>query len=84
MFLSRAGAATTPMTVRTNATTRTLAVQPTGATPAYAAVALPPSDPLLDAIAFTRGRFTLEQAGTPPLVLPPWSEVARVIEDCRG
>lgn len=84
MFLSRAGTAATPITVRTTSTTRSLAARPSGATPPYAAVALSPTDPLLDAIAFTRGRFTLEQAGTAPLVLPPWSEVSRVIEDCRG
>ncbi|MGJ3628379.1 hypothetical protein AB5I41_18090 [Sphingomonas sp. MMS24-JH45] len=71
-------------TVRTTSATRMLAAQPTGGTPPYAAVALAPRDPLLDAIAFSRGRFTLEQAGTPPLVLRPWAEVARVIEDCRG
>lgn len=39
-------------------------------------------DPLLDAMAFSRGRFVL-QAGTAELVLPAWPEVARVIEDCR-
>ena len=40
-------------------------------------------DPLLDAIASSRGRIGLSVAGTPVLVVPPWSEVARVIEDCR-
>jgi hypothetical protein len=41
------------------------------------------SDPLLDAIAFSRGRFGVSVSGAAPLVLPPWAEVARVVEDCR-
>jgi hypothetical protein len=41
-------------------------------------------DPLLDAIAFSRGRFAVTISGTPALVVPPWSEIARVVEDCRS
>ncbi|GMM93915.1 hypothetical protein [Qipengyuania sp. MTN3-11] len=49
-----------------------------------AAVAtLSPRDPLLDAMALTRGRFAVETAGQSPLYLPAWAEVTRVIEDCR-
>jgi len=48
----------------------------TAATTAY--------DPLLDAIAFSRGRFALSMPGSPTLVLPTGSEVDHVIEDCRG
>jgi hypothetical protein len=59
-------------------------MQPTGGTPPYVATALAATDPLLDAIAFSRGRVTLEQAGLAPLVVPPYAEVARTIEDCRG
>jgi hypothetical protein len=40
-------------------------------------------DPMLDAIAFSRGRFGVSVSGTTPLVVPAWAEVARVIEDCR-
>jgi hypothetical protein len=47
-----------------------------------AQIAFPARDTLLDAMAFSRGRFVL-QAGTTDLVLPPWPEIARVIEDCR-
>ena len=39
-------------------------------------------DPLLDAIAFSRGRFVL-QGGGAELVLPAWPELSRAIEDCR-
>ncbi len=47
------------------------------------AAELDPRDPLLDAIALSKGRFALETAGMPALYLPAWAEVTRVIEDCR-
>ena len=40
-------------------------------------------DPMLDAIAFSRGRVEFSVAGQAALVIPSWSEAARVIEDCR-
>ena len=46
--------------------------------------ALPAADPLLDEMAFSRGRFTVEAEGLPTLILPAWPEPARVVEDCRG
>ena len=46
-------------------------------------IQLPAYDPLLDALAFSRGRFAVYVAGSPPLVLPASPEAARVIEDCR-
>lgn len=42
------------------------------------------TDPLLDAIAFSRGRFVLTMPGFPALVLPAGVEVAHVVEDCRA
>ena len=83
MFLSRAGTATGPLTVRTSSTTKALAVQPTGGA-GYVAVELASRDALLDALAFSRGRIVVEQAGTPALVVPVYAEIGRVIEDCRG
>ena len=51
------------------------------------------SDPLLDAMAITKGRFAValldthtdggEAGGGAMLYLPAWVEVSRVIEDCR-
>jgi len=41
-------------------------------------------DPLLDAIASSRGRIGFSTSGLAALVVPPWAEVARVIEDCRA
>lgn len=46
--------------------------------------ALAAADPLLDEMAFSRGRFTVEAPGTATLILPAWPEPARVVEDCRG
>ena len=44
-------------------------------------------DPLLDAIAFSRGRVAVTMvgmgAGGSSLVVPAWPEPARTIEDCR-
>lgn len=45
-------------------------------------LALAASDPLLDQMAFSRGRFLLSSGGQ-ELIVPSWPEVARVIEDCR-
>ena len=42
------------------------------------------NDPLLDAVAFSRGRLWVEAAGTMPLVLRSAPEPARSIEDCRS
>jgi hypothetical protein len=41
-------------------------------------------DPVLDAIAFSRGRFAVSVPGSTPLIAPAWEEPARVIEDCRA
>lgn len=40
-------------------------------------------DPVLDAIAFSRGRFAVVAAPAPILIMPSWAEPARAIEDCR-
>ena len=40
-------------------------------------------DPILDAIAFSRGRVAFTIAGGSALVVPAWPEIARSIEDCR-
>lgn len=50
---------------------------------AWTVARLAAGDQLLDAIAFSRGRFGLEAPGLPPLVLPAYPELTRVVEDCR-
>lgn len=52
--------------------------------PAQTSVTVPASDRALDAIAYSRGRISVEAQGTARLILPVWAEVSRVIEDCRG
>ncbi len=71
----------TQMTVRSESQTRALAAvsQADGAVVAR----LSASDPLLDAMALSKGRFAIEVAGASTLYLPSWAEVTRVIEDCR-
>jgi len=41
-------------------------------------------DPLLDALATSRGRVGFSVGAEPALVVPAWAEAARVIEDCRA
>ena len=79
--LVRAGASGTSLIVRTSERDRSLpaSMQPEGLTARVAA-----SDPLLDDIAFSRGRFAVEAQGAALLIVPAWPEPARVIEDCRG
>jgi len=80
--LVRAGARTgNALTVRTSYGVRAL---PATAQAEGLAVRLAASDPLLDSIAFSRGRFAVEAAGLPRLIVPAWPEAARVVEDCRA
>jgi len=72
-----------PMTVATTSETRPLSAEPAPQGSPQLVVTLPANDRLLDAMAFSRGRFTVEINGLPTLYLPAWPEVARVTEDCR-
>jgi hypothetical protein len=87
--IARAGsaAAALPMVIRTETLDRSVDAVPaplsvSGAQPAIVA-RVPARDPLLDAMAFSRGRFAIEIGGLPTLYVPSWPEVTRVIEDCR-
>jgi hypothetical protein len=44
---------------------------------------IPAMDGLLDAMAFSKGRFAVSTEGRPTLYIPSYPEVTRVIEDCR-
>ena len=83
--LARSGsaAARVAMAVTTTSSTRPQVSDPALSLPGQVTTALKSRDSLLDAIAFSRGRFMVEVAGLPPLYLPSWPEVSRVIEDCR-
>lgn len=71
--IERIGSAGQPLTISTSAMTRSL---PAGGT-VYA------NDKLLDAIAFSRGRFLVAGGAGPVLAIPSWPEAARAVEDCR-
>jgi hypothetical protein len=71
------------MQVRTETTSRAINAQLTVGELSNVTAALPGNDPLLDAMALSKGRFAVETEGLPPLYLPSWAEVTRVIEDCR-
>ena len=66
--------------VRTETASRTLSAD---AREGWVETRLAARDPLLDAMAITRGRFAVETSGLSTLYLPPWAEVTRAIEDCR-
>jgi hypothetical protein len=77
-------AGTVTMRIRTETMTRILPVQADDDAPLpYLVAILPARDPLLDAMALTKGRFAVEIEGGDTLYLPSWAEVTRVIEDCR-
>jgi len=72
--ITRIGAEPAMLTIATSSLTRTLPVSGR----------LLASDPLLDAIAFSRGRFLVAGGSGPILAVPSWPEAARSIEDCRN
>lgn len=83
--LLRTGSAASPvpMSVITTSIARAMTAQPVPSGQPQLQAALPANDALLDAMAFSRGRFAIDVNGLPSLYLPAWPEVGRVIEDCR-
>ncbi|MEO1730776.1 MAG: hypothetical protein AAFR64_08565 [Pseudomonadota bacterium] len=82
--LARASTAQGPLTmiIQTETTTRQLVA---GKVEGYDFIAanLDPNDPLLDAMAITKGRFVVGLEGEETLYVPAWTEFSRVVEDCR-
>ena len=85
------------LSVRCERAARTVVVQRIGTTPSALTIAtsavlrtlpvggrIAASDPLLDAIAFSRGRFLVAGGAGGVLAVPSWPEAARSIEDCRN
>jgi hypothetical protein len=70
-------------TIRTSSTLKSYRPATSSATPPYVAIELQPNDMILDAMAFSRGRFAIEVSGLRSFAIPNWGEVSRVIEDCR-
>ncbi|MGB3795584.1 MAG: hypothetical protein WA957_04695 [Alteraurantiacibacter sp.] len=84
--IARQGDATgqVEMLIRTETQDRRLTASPVTSRAPMIVAELAASDPLLDAIAFSKGRFAVDVAGTPAVFAPAWPEITRVIEDCRG
>ncbi|MBU2342079.1 MAG: hypothetical protein KKE77_12650 [Alphaproteobacteria bacterium] len=78
-----ASAQPVPLRIRTETAERVVTAQPVAGAVSSVAVAIPARDPILDAMALTKGRFAIEAQGSQTLYLPAWAEVTRVIEDCR-
>jgi hypothetical protein len=74
MTVTRPGVVPAALTVATSSLSRTLPVDGR----------LLANDPLLDAIAFSRGRILIAGGVGPTLAVPSWPEAARSIEDCRN
>lgn len=80
--LLRAGVAGERTTMRIFTETASRSLDSAGGTAGVNA-SLTARDPLLDAMAFSKGRFAVEVPNAQTLYLPSWIEVSRVIEDCR-
>lgn len=80
LYVTGTGGSGTAGVIRTETATRTL---PMTAIQGGHQATLDPRDPLLDAMALSKGRFAVEATGRAPLILPSHAEVSRVIEDCR-
>ena len=82
--LARAGTAPgNQMIIRTESADRALTAAPSANAIPSIDARLGATDSILDAMAFSKGRFAVEVAGLDTLYLPSWPEITRVIEDCR-
>ena len=74
MTISRPGSPAATQTIVTD--TQSRALPPNGRISAF--------DPLLDAVAFSRGRILVSGGSAGVLAVPSWPEAGRAIEDCRN
>jgi hypothetical protein len=87
LYFSRADDAGTRggnMSIRASSALKQFSAQSVGGTPAYIAAEIAPGDSFLDAMIYTRGRIAVEAAGQQSIAIPVWSEIAKVVEDCRS
>lgn len=82
--VARPGTGSGPMTIRTSYGAVSWPTSITGGATAQTVATRAANDSVLDQITYSRGRFGVEVPGLPPMILPAWAEVARVVEDCRG
>lgn len=81
IILSVAGSVPT-LTIRTSYAERDWPAHPGAG--GRSQISFMPTDPQLDQIAFSRGRFSVSGPGLPEIDIPAWAEPSRVIEDCRS
>ncbi len=74
----------TSMIIRTETQTGALLAEPAVSFAPLLLAHVDARDPLLDAIAFSKGRFAVEVGGTEPIYVPAYPEITRVVEDCRS
>ena len=83
LVIARPGVGAVPfLQVWTSSVTRNLPASFNPATGRISA-SLSATDPLLDALALSRGRIAAGVAGQPAIVAPAWGEISRVVEECR-
>lgn len=83
VYVSAPGSEAGTITLRATSMVKGFAARPMGATPPYVAAEIAPNDSILDALAFSRGRFTVA-VGARQTTVPAWPEFTRVVEDCRA
>lgn len=83
--IGRVGATATQaeMLIRTESQTRRVTGEHINRSSPLTIAELSPSDSLLDAMAFSKGRIAVDVAGLEPIYAPAWPEITRIIEDCR-
>ncbi len=85
--LSRAGnfpaGETGRMTIRATNGLQTYTVANSADGAPFVVATLATNDAQLDAVIYSRGRFLVSVKGGRDIVVPNWSEFARVVEDCR-
>lgn len=72
------------MTIRSTLGVRSLPTSAAAGDVNAASATLSGSDPFLDQMVFSRGRFMVEASGAETIILPTWAEPFRVVEDCRS
>ena len=77
------GITTSQMVIKTETATKSFVAPPDPEGRKLKTAVVDPRDPILDAMAITKGRFAIEMEGYPSIYVPAWPEVSRVIEDCR-
>ena len=65
--------------LRSSARLKQLTARTTAGTKPYVAAEIMPNDPIMDALAYSRGRIALETTGELSLALPVWSEIGRIV-----